>query len=130
LQTGTLKISKYFVNWNYLFAVSTQLFWAWKNYFFKFFFKNNRFNLFKWYKQYTRKNTKKNILEGIHTWSRSITILPFFINKIFFIYNGNKFFWVKILPGMVGYKLGQFSFTRKTHTRGLNLKNYFKGVAF
>jgi ribosomal protein S19 len=128
LQTGTLKVTKYFVNWNYLFAVSTQLFWARKNFFFKFFFKNNRFRLFKKYKQFTWESTKKNNKEGIHIWSRSTVILPFFINKIFFIYNGNKFFWVWVLPGMVGYKLGQFSFTWKIHTRNINLKNYFKGL--
>lgn len=130
LQTGTLKISKYFVNRNYLFAVSTQLFKARKNFFLKFFFKNNWFNIFSRYKKYKWQNTKKNIKESIHIWSRSTTILPFFINKIFFIHNGNKFFWIRILPGMVGYKLGQFSFTRKIHTWGINLKNYFKGVSF
>lgn len=130
LQTGTSKITKYFINRNYLFAVSTQLFWTRKNFFLKFFFKNNRFRLFKKIKNFEWTNTKKNAKEGIHTWSRSSIILPFFINKIFFIYNGNKFFWIWILPGMVGYKLGQFSFTWKIHTRNINLKNYFKGLNF
>lgn len=128
LQTGVLKVSKYFVNRNYLFATSTQLFRARKVFFFKYFFKNTNYRVFKKYKEKWKKLNKLKIVEGIYTWGRSVTILPFFINKIFYIYNGTRFTWIKILPGMVGYKLGQFSFTRKIHAWNTNVKSYFKNI--
>lgn len=130
LQTGLLKNKKFYVNRNYLFTTTTQLLWAWKVFVFKYFFWNNHFwfvqkikNRFKWS---SAKKTKS--LEGIYSWNWSTQILPFFINKIFYIHNGVKFFRVWILPGMVGYKLGQFSFTWKIHARNVNLRSYFKNL--
>jgi len=130
LQTGVLKNKKFYVNWNYLFTTTTQLLWARKVFIFKFFFWNNYFWFFtkikRWFK--LDKNIKRKNIDGIYIWDRSAQILPFFINKIFYIHNGVKFFWVWILPGMVGYKLGQFSFTRKIHAWNVNLWAQFKNL--
>jgi ribosomal protein S19 len=130
LQTGILKSSKYFVNRNYIFTNSTQFIKTQKIFFLKFFFWNNHFWLFqkKKFKRTFRDKKNLKILDGIYIWKRNTTILPFFINKIFYIHNGNKFMWVRILPGMVGYKLGQFSFTRKIHSWNINLWTHFKNL--
>jgi ribosomal protein S19 len=129
LQTGLQKISKHFVNWNYIFTNSTQFLKAQKIFFLKYFFWNVYFNVFKKFKQKrTYENLKKIFLDGIYTWDWNTTILPFFINKIFYIHTGNKFMRVRVLPGMVGYKLGQFSFTWKIHPKGANLRTNFKNL--
>jgi small subunit ribosomal protein S19 len=130
LQTGVQKTTKYFVNRNYIFTTSTQLTRSRKIFFFKFFFKNNLFWKFNKYKErvFSKILDKKKKRRSIFTWNRSLQILPFFINKIFHIHNGWRFIRIRIVPGMVGYKLGQFSFSRKVHTRGVNLKNNFKNL--
>lgn len=128
MQTGVLKNTKYFTNINYLLTTSTQVLRSRKIFLLKFFFRSKNYLIFDWFKK------KKKILDktirrrGIHTWGRSATILPFFINKILFIHNGTRFIWIRILPGMVGYKLGQFSFTRKIHPRGTNILSRFKNI--
>ena len=53
--------------------------------------------------------TKKEIL----TKSRNSTILPSFVGKSFKIYNGKVFHKILITEKMIGYKLGEFSPTRK-----------------
>lgn len=126
-QTGVLKNTKYYVNWNYIFTTSTQMLKSWKIFSLNFFFWNKYFHLFskyKWKKE-IKKITPK---DGIYTWNRNTIILPFFINKIFHIHNGIKFIWIRILPGMVGCKLGQFSFTWKIHSWNANLRTYFKNL--
>ncbi len=40
-------------------------------------------------------------------------IVPGFIGKTFEVYNGKAFIKVRIIPLMVGHKLGEFSFSRK-----------------
>jgi small subunit ribosomal protein S19 len=56
------------------------------------------------------KNTKK---PKIKTWSRSSTILPSWLNKTIYLHNGKKFDKIFIVEDIVGYKLGEFQFTRK-----------------
>jgi small subunit ribosomal protein S19 len=46
-------------------------------------------------------------------WSRSSTIPAFLIGEYVFIYNGKEFKKVFITRDKVGYKFGEFSFTRK-----------------
>lgn len=129
IQTGYLKRSNFYLDRNYIFSTSAQLAWAKKIFFFKFFFKNLKFR-FILKEKVKKKLTKKNFFsDGIYTWSRSTEILPFLINKIIYIYNGQLFTWIWIRPGMVGYKLGQFSFTRKIHIWNMNFKNLFKNIA-
>jgi len=49
----------------------------------------------------------------IQTKSRNSTILPVFVGKHFKIYNGKIFHKILITEKMIGYKLGEFSPTRK-----------------
>ena len=56
--------------------------------------------------------TIKNKKEII-TKSRNSTILPSFLGKSFKIYNGKIFHKILITEKMIGYKLGEFSPTRK-----------------
>ena len=48
------------------------------------------------------------------TRNRSLRIIPNYIGKTISIYNGKKFVNIFIKKEMVGYKLGEFSSTRKT----------------
>ncbi len=130
IQTGSMKWSNFYLDRNYIFASSAQLYQAKKNFFFKFFFKNLKFKRFKRHRIKTKWIPKKFYPDGLYIWSWSSEILPFFVNKIFYIYNGQMFTWMRIRPGMVGYKFGQFSFTRKIHLKNINLKNLFKNITF
>ena len=56
------------------------------------------------------KNKNRTI---IRTKSRSSTILNSFIGLTIYIYNGKRFNKLIITEKMVGYKLGEFAFTRK-----------------
>ena len=47
------------------------------------------------------------------TKSRMTTIIPFFVGKCFKIHNGKIFHKIIITEKMIGYKLGEFSPTRK-----------------
>ena len=49
----------------------------------------------------------------IQTKSRNSTILPVFVGKYFKIHNGKIFHKILITEKMIGYKLGEFSPTRK-----------------
>lgn len=49
----------------------------------------------------------------IQTKSRSSTVLPSFVGKCFKIHNGKIFHKILITEKMIGYKLGEFSPTRK-----------------
>ncbi|MDD5066537.1 MAG: 30S ribosomal protein S19 [bacterium] len=64
--------------------------------------------------QLNQQNQKK----VIKTWSRRSTIFPEMVGHTFSVYNGRKFLNVYITEDMVGYKLGEFAFTRtfKQHT--------------
>ncbi len=54
----------------------------------------------------------KDEKKAIKTWSRACTIVPDFIGQTFLVHNGKKFLPVYVTEGMVGHKLGEFSFTR------------------
>ena len=49
----------------------------------------------------------------IKTWSRACTITPEMIGFTFAVHNGKNFISVFISEEMVGYRLGEFSPTRK-----------------
>ena len=49
---------------------------------------------------------------SIKTWSRRCTIIPDFVGRTFLVHNGRRFLPVYVTEGMVGHKLGEFSFTR------------------
>lgn len=48
----------------------------------------------------------------IRTWARASQIPPEFVGHIFEVHNGKNFITVKVVEGMVGYRLGEFSPTR------------------
>jgi len=47
------------------------------------------------------------------TFSRQSIIIPKFVGKTIEIYNGKTYTALNIVEEMVGYKLGEFSLTRK-----------------
>jgi len=49
----------------------------------------------------------------LRTYKRNTLILPEYVDKIIYIYNGNVFKKLKITEDMIGTKLGQYIFTRK-----------------
>ena len=56
---------------------------------------------------------KNNNNKNIYTKSRSSTILENFVGWTIFVHQGIKYTKVNITSNMVGFKLGEFSFTRK-----------------
>ncbi|ORY25185.1 hypothetical protein BCR39DRAFT_545003 [Naematelia encephala] len=52
----------------------------------------------------------------IYTRARSCTIVPNFVGIKFMVHNGIDYVPVPITEEMVGYKLGEFSVTRKKFT--------------
>lgn len=54
--------------------------------------------------------------EVIKTWSRACQIPPEFVGHTFGVHNGKHFINVKVVEGMVGHRLGEFSPTR--HFKG------------
>jgi len=53
------------------------------------------------------KNKKK-----IYILNKNFTILPKYLSKTVFIYNGKKFIKLLIQENMIGYKFGEFIHTR------------------
>lgn len=54
------------------------------------------------------KNTKE-----LYTRDRANTIIEEMNGKKIYIYNGNKYIFCLVSDKMIGYKLGEFAFTRK-----------------
>jgi small subunit ribosomal protein S19 len=59
------------------------------------------------------KKTNKKPQNVIKTISRSSEIIPGFIGTNFDVYNGKNFSKIRVAKEMVGFKLGEFSPTRK-----------------
>jgi len=68
-----------------------------------------------------KKETKKIV------WSRSSTIPEFLIGKPVYIHNGQIFIKSYITRAKVGFKFGEFAYTRKFTKRQRKLKNLKKG---
>jgi small subunit ribosomal protein S19 len=68
-----------------------------------------------------RKNENNKTIP-IKTWSRRSVILPNFVGYTFNVHNGFKFNVLKIKEEMVGYKFGEFCFTRKPAIHGKKTK--------
>jgi len=66
------------------------------------------------------KKCKKNEEKGkaIRTHLRDIIIVPEMIGLTIHVYNGKEFVPVKILPEMLGHRLGEFSTTRRQVKHG------------
>lgn len=58
---------------------------------------------------------------------RSITLLPMHFNKLLHIYNGKQYASIRFnKDGMIGHKLGEFSFTKKKCMKIKKEKKNFK----
>ena len=58
------------------------------------------------------KQKETGTIEPIKTWARSCQIPPDFVGHTFLVHNGKNFITVKVVEGMVGYRLGEFAPTR------------------
>ena len=73
--------------------------------------------------QYKGPYFKTNLIQNTkilkNTWTKiynkNLIILSQYVNKVFRIYNGKIFISLKINSNMVGYKFGEFVYTRKKH---------------
>jgi len=63
-------------------------------------------------------NQKPGVKTVIKTWSRDSTVTPEMVGFTFGVHNGRNFPEVFITEDMVGYKLGDFSLTRKFTRHG------------
>ncbi len=54
----------------------------------------------------------------IRTHQRDIVIVPNMVDYAVFIHNGKEFVQIKIIPEMMGHRLGEFSVTRKKVQHG------------
>ena len=59
------------------------------------------------------KTKTKGKIKKVKTWSGSSTILPSWLNKTIYLHNGKSFEKIFIIEDIIGYKLGEFQFTRK-----------------
>jgi len=59
------------------------------------------------------KAKKGEVTGPIRTWSRDSVIFPEMVGLTFEVHNGKNFIPVKVIEEMVGYRLGEFSPTRK-----------------
>jgi small subunit ribosomal protein S19 len=62
----------------------------------------------KFFKVNLKNNKKINKI-----YNKSLTILPEYVNNFFSIYNGKAFINLKITNNMIGYKFGEFIYTKK-----------------
>jgi small subunit ribosomal protein S19 len=70
---------------------------------------------------------KKISVNNTLIWSRASVISSAFIGKTVFVYNGKEFKRVLITREKVGYKFGEFSFTKK-HVLKLKLVTTKKNI--
>ena len=57
-----------------------------------------------------------NTHQKIQLFNKNLTILPEYLHKTFAIYNGKKFFKIKVKENMIGYRFGEFIFTRSKYS--------------
>jgi small subunit ribosomal protein S19 len=56
---------------------------------------------------------KKKKSKNVIIQDKSLTILPQYVNQFIKVYNGKKAITLKIHEGMIGYKFGEFLYTRQ-----------------
>lgn len=74
----------------------------------------------KWKNAYVQKKLLKSFFDSniqdkkiIYTHCRGSTIIPPFVGYIFNVHNGKSYTRFLVTKEMIGYKLGEFSLTRK-----------------
>lgn len=63
---------------------------------------------------FIEKKLNKNFIE-IKIWQRNLYILNEYVGKNFLVHNGKEFISLTINPNMVGYRFGEFVFSRKKY---------------
>lgn len=58
-------------------------------------------------------NVSKNFLFSSSKTLRASTITPFLVNKFVLVHKGSSFVKLKIKSNMLGFKIGEFVFTKK-----------------
>lgn len=58
-------------------------------------------------------DTSKRKLNIPKTWDRAKIVDKDLVGQLLEIYDGRKFIIIRIKPGMLGYRLGEFVFTRR-----------------
>jgi small subunit ribosomal protein S19 len=81
----------------------------------------------KWKGSFLKKNLFKK-KSSIKIWSRSSTISVNFLNKKIYIYNGKIFIPLFVKEIHLGFKFGDFSFTRKFIKKTNNKKMLKKNL--
>lgn len=64
------------------------------------------------------------VKSNFRIWSRRSTIPHFLLGKIAFIYNGKIFKKIVITREKIGYKFGDFSFTRNLSNKQIKKKKH------
>lgn len=59
-----------------------------------------------------------------NVWSRSSVIPRRLANTVLSVYNGKNFIRVPLTKQKIGYKLGEYSYTRKQRKKKLPLKDF------
>jgi len=67
----------------------------------------------KWKGPYIEANLFKESKKNRKIWARSSTIPEFLIGETVLIYNGREFKRITVTRDKIGFKFGEFSFTRK-----------------
>ena len=55
-------------------------------------------------------------------YNKNLIILPEYNNEIIHVYNGKTFIPIKIKEQMIGFKFGEFIYTRKKHVYKKKIK--------
>ena len=74
------------------------------------------------------KALKPGSREVVKTWSRSSTITPEMVGFVVGVHNGRVHIPVSVSEEMVGYKLGEFSLTRKFVRHGGKMQRELEAV--
>jgi ribosomal protein S19 len=75
----------------------------------------------KWKGFFTVNNNLK--LEGKKVWNRNCTVPESMVGSFVFVHNGKEFKKILVIREKVGFKFGDFSFTRKYTSKTKVLKN-------
>ena len=61
----------------------------------------------------TKASKKK--FKNLKTFCRNTVLLPYLVNKTFYVHNGKNFLRVLVSENIIGHKLGEFSQSRKRY---------------
>lgn len=60
------------------------------------------------------RNGNKNLNKPIKLWAKNIIIFPTFVGLVFEVYNGKRFVQLLVKKQMIGFRFGEFIFTKKS----------------